>query len=78
MGGPFQSGHGPVERAGVLNFTGRARANLAGGNLAVKVESLALRGELVPACARSASAPTLTRLRRLQTERRASMMHLSK
>jgi len=32
-GGPFQSGHGPVERAGVLNFVGRERANLAGGNL---------------------------------------------
>ena len=32
VGGPFQSGHGPVERPGVLNFAGRARANLAGGN----------------------------------------------
>ena len=30
VGGPFQSGHGPVERAGVVNFVGRARANLAG------------------------------------------------
>ena len=24
VGGPFQSGHGPVERAGMLNFVGRA------------------------------------------------------
>ena len=32
VGGPFQSGHGPAERAGVLNFVSRARANLAGGN----------------------------------------------
>ena len=24
VGGPFPSGHGPVERAGVLNFAGRA------------------------------------------------------
>jgi hypothetical protein len=32
VGGPFQSGHGPVERAGVLNFVGRERANLAGGH----------------------------------------------
>ena len=32
VGGPFQSGPGPVERAGVMNFVGRARANLAGGN----------------------------------------------
>ena len=31
VGGPFQSGHGPVERAGVMNSAGRARANLAGG-----------------------------------------------
>ena len=31
VGGSFQSGHGPVERAGVVNFVGRARANLAGG-----------------------------------------------
>ena len=29
VGGPFQSGHGPVERAGGLNFVGRARANWA-------------------------------------------------
>jgi hypothetical protein len=33
VGRPFQSGHAPVERAGVMNFVGRARANLAGGKL---------------------------------------------
>jgi hypothetical protein len=32
VGGPFQSGHGPVERAGVMNFVGRERANLVRGN----------------------------------------------
>ncbi len=32
VGGPFQSVNGPVERAGVLNFVGRARANLAVGS----------------------------------------------
>ena len=30
VGWPFQSGPGPAERAGVLNFVGRARANQAG------------------------------------------------
>lgn len=33
LGGPFQSLNGPLERAGVMNFVGRERANLAGGKL---------------------------------------------
>ena len=58
VGGPFPSGHGPVERAGVLNFVGRERANLPGVTGAAKVGSLTLRGKLVLECARSASVPT--------------------
>ena len=30
VGGPFPLGHGQIERAGVMNFVGRERANLAG------------------------------------------------
>ena len=33
VGWPFQSGHGPLERAGVMNFVGRERANLASHTL---------------------------------------------
>ena len=38
VGGPFPSGHGPVERAGMLNFVD-ARANLARVNSPPSTES---------------------------------------
>jgi hypothetical protein len=39
VGGPLQSGHGPVERAGVMNFAGHERANLTGVNAGQAVRS---------------------------------------